>query len=130
MRKMWSQNIPQECQSSSAGDSKQSHFNSIQARTLVENWVTSVKKLESIDSLKYWKVIQGEVDKVGSPKTIAQIKKKIALNKSYKDVNTNNSKSGRARMAFKFYAEIDSILSTRDVVLMPAAKSFSILSLV
>ena len=101
----------------------QNRFSPRQTRALVENWWTAITKLESSDSLKHWKLIQEHVNKLGSP-NVDQLKNKmISLKKKYKEVEANNSKSGHARMTCKSFEEIDSVLGTRDVVVIPAVKS-------
>ena len=115
--------VPEDCDKKRNRGS-QNRFSARQTRALVENWVAAIAKLECSDSLKHWKLIQENVNKLGSPKSVDQLKKKvISLKKKYKGVKANNRKSGRSRMTCNFFEEIDSVLGTRDVVVMPAVKS-------
>lgn len=102
---------------------KQNRFNNTQDQILVGKWVALWKELQSGDSRRYWKIIQDEVNKAGSHKSVTQIKKKIlALKKRYKDVKLHNQ-SGRPRMTCKFYEEIDSVLGvavdTKSAIPLP-----------
>ena len=74
--------VPEDCDKKRNRGS-QNRFSARQTRALVENWVAAIAKLECSDSLKHWKIIQENVNKLGSPKSVDQLKKKmISLKKN------------------------------------------------
>ena len=90
--------VPEDCDKKKTRGS-QNRFSPRQTRALVENWLTTITKLESSDSLKQWKLIQEHVNKLGSPKSVDQLKKKmISLKNKYREVKASNSKSGQNDM--------------------------------
>ena len=68
------EHVPEYCGKKKTRGS-QNRFSPRQTRALVENRLTAITKLESSHSLKHWKLIQEHVNKLGSPKSVDQLKK-------------------------------------------------------
>ena len=92
-----------------------------QTEVQVAQWVKHFDNMESSRCNQYWLKIVQEVNFHGPEKMLKQCKVKIRnLKDSYKKCKDENKSSGNNFNTCQFYDEFDRVLSTRNVVNLPA----------
>ena len=86
-------------------------------------------ELETTKQHSLWAKIKVEIDKLGNPKSLKQIRDKLRnLKDAYKQTRDNNKQTGKSPMFCPFYEDFDEIFGARDTVNLPYAKEVGVVA--
>ena len=102
-----------------------------QTKALVYWWKEYYNDLETAKQQSLRPRIKVEIDKLGNPKSLKQIKEKLwNLKDAYKQTRDNNKQTGKSPIFCPFYADFDEIFGARDTVNLPMQKKLVLLQVV
>ena len=86
-----------------------------QTMCLVQAWSEKLEKIESPRATEAWKEVKIEVDKMGPPRTVDQIKQKIrALRENFRNSKANNGGTGAGPDFPGYYTIMDNVIGERE----------------
>ena len=102
-----------------------------QTKALVYWWKEYYNDLETAKQQSLRPKIKVEIDKLGNPKSLKQIKDKLwNLKDAYKQTRDNNKQTGKSPIFCPFYADFDEIFGARDAVNLPMQKKLVLVQVV
>ena len=102
-----------------------------QTKALVYWWKEYYNDLETAKQQSLRPKIKVEIDKLGNPKSLKQIKEKLwNLKDAYKQTRDNNKQTGKSPIFCPFYADFDEIFGARDTVNLPMQKKLVLVQVV
>ena len=100
-----------------------------QKKVLVYWWKEYCNELETAKQHSLWAKIKVEIDKLGNPKSLKQIKGKLQnLKDAYKQAGDNNKQTGKSPIFCPFYEDFDEIFGARDTVNLLYAKEVGVVA--
>ena len=100
-----------------------------QTKALVYWWKEYYNELETAKQHSLWAKIKVEIDKLGNPKSLKQIKDKLRnLKNAYKQARDNNKQTGKPPIFCPFYEDSDDIFDARDTVSLPYTKEVDVVA--
>ena len=107
----------------SCSEKKRERWNEKQSDLLVQLWKQKYQLLQSTRCNEVWNNIKTEIEKLGSEKSLKQIKTKLRnLKDTYKKAKENNKKSGASPEFPRYYQDFDEVLGSRDIINLPEVR--------
>ena len=100
-----------------------------QAKARVYWWKEYYNELETAKQYSLWAKIKVEIDKLGNPKSLKQIKDKLwDLKDAYIQARDNKKQTGKSPIFCLFYEDFDKIFGARETVNLPYAKEVRVVA--
>ena len=100
-----------------------------QTKARVYWWKEYCNELETAKQYSVWAKIKVEIDKLGNPKSLKQIKDKLwDLKDAYIQVRDNKKQTGKSSIFCHFYEDFDKIFGARETVNLPYAKEVRVVA--
>ena len=88
----------------------------VQTKALVYWWKEYYNELETAKHHSLWAKIKVEIDKLGNPKSLKEIKDKLRnLKDAYKQTRDNNKQTGKSPIFCPFYEDFEDIFGAREL---------------
>ena len=88
----------------------------VQTKALVYWWKEYYNELETAKQHSLWAKIKVEIDKLGNPKSLKEIKDKLRnLKDAYKQTRDNNKQTGKSPIFCPFYEDFEDIFGAREL---------------
>ena len=108
---------------------KRDSWMTAQTKVLVYWWKEYYNELETAKQHSLWAKIKVEIDKLGNPKSLKQIKDKLwNLKDAYKWARDNNKQTGKLPIFCPFYEDFDEIFGAKDTVNLSYAKEVGVVA--
>ena len=103
----------------------------VQTKALVYWWKEYYNELETAKQHSLWAKIKVEIDKLGNPKSLKEIKDKLRnLKDASKQARDNNKQTGKSPIFCPFYEDFEDIFGARELWIYLTQKKLVLLQVV